>query len=98
MTARISLISGKARGHRPRLQLSCPNRCNRFYKILLSPKSPHAYRNRMKETAQALRIAIACVASILLTATLATAQDGAALYRENCASCHDTGANRAPAR
>jgi polyvinyl alcohol dehydrogenase (cytochrome) len=27
-----------------------------------------------------------------------SAQDGAALYRQNCAACHDAGADRAPAR
>jgi polyvinyl alcohol dehydrogenase (cytochrome) len=31
-------------------------------------------------------------------ASTATAQDGAALYRQNCAACHDAGVDRAPAR
>lgn len=36
-------------------------------------------------------------AAILLTAVrLLSAADGAALYKENCASCHDGGADRAP--
>src|SRR5581483_9085818 len=43
-----------------------------------------------------MKIAITCIAIIVSAATLAIAQDGAALYRENCATCHDTGANRAP--
>ena len=34
---------------------------------------------------------------ILLTAP-AFAQDGAALYRRDCAACHDMGADRAPTR
>src|SRR5579884_4124138 len=30
--------------------------------------------------------------------TLAAAQDGAALYKQNCATCHDGGMDRAPSR
>jgi polyvinyl alcohol dehydrogenase (cytochrome) len=33
---------------------------------------------------------------VLAAAPFATAQDGASLYKEACASCHDSGANRAP--
>jgi polyvinyl alcohol dehydrogenase (cytochrome) len=35
---------------------------------------------------------------LLLAAAPALAQDGAALYRRDCASCHDMGVDRAPAR
>ena len=35
---------------------------------------------------------------LLLTSTPAFAQDGAALYRRDCAACHDAGVDRAPAR
>jgi len=35
---------------------------------------------------------------LLLTSTSAAAQDGAAIYRRDCGTCHDTGADRAPAR
>ena len=35
---------------------------------------------------------------LLLTSTPAFAQDGAALYRRDCGTCHDTGVDRAPAR
>jgi mono/diheme cytochrome c family protein len=34
----------------------------------------------------------------LLTPAGASAQNGAALYREHCSGCHYTGADRAPAR
>src|SRR5215813_12090875 len=36
--------------------------------------------------------------AILLISSAATAQDGAALYRRDCAGCHDMGVDRAPAR
>jgi len=35
---------------------------------------------------------------LLAAAPMAAAQDAAMLYQQACASCHDTGANRAPAR
>ena len=40
------------------------------------------------------------ILAILMTclAAPALAQDGAALYKEHCASCHDRGADRAPGR
>jgi polyvinyl alcohol dehydrogenase (cytochrome) len=39
-----------------------------------------------------------CAAALLLSvAAAASAQDGAALYKEHCSSCHDRGADRAPA-
>jgi cytochrome c5 len=34
----------------------------------------------------------------LATAPMAAAQVAATLYQQACATCHDTGANRAPAR
>ncbi|HUK34828.1 MAG TPA: PQQ-binding-like beta-propeller repeat protein, partial [Vicinamibacterales bacterium] len=37
-------------------------------------------------------------ASLLLASTHALAQDGQALYRRDCASCHDMGVDRAPSR
>src|SRR5436305_9913672 len=37
-------------------------------------------------------------ALLLLGSTPALAQDGAALYRRDCAACHDMGVDRAPAR
>jgi polyvinyl alcohol dehydrogenase (cytochrome) len=36
--------------------------------------------------------------AVLCAADSLRAQDAAALYRDSCASCHDTGANRAPTR
>ena len=41
---------------------------------------------------------LAGLAFLLLTAAHAGAQDGAALYRRDCAACHDAGIDRAPAR
>src|SRR5262250_3133788 len=38
------------------------------------------------------------LAILLLTSATAAAQDGAALYRRDCAGCHDMGVDRAPAR
>src|SRR5213080_2041238 len=38
------------------------------------------------------------LAVFLALATSASAQDGAALYRRDCATCHDMGVDRAPAR
>src|SRR5499426_407491 len=38
------------------------------------------------------------IALFLLVPRLAAAQDAASLYQQSCASCHDTGANRAPTR
>jgi polyvinyl alcohol dehydrogenase (cytochrome) len=39
------------------------------------------------------------IIALFLTCTpLAAAQDAATLYQQSCASCHDTGANRAPTR
>src|SRR5205085_5474457 len=38
------------------------------------------------------------LAVIAFTATLVAAQDGATLYRQNCAMCHDGGMDRAPSR
>src|SRR5215467_327024 len=37
-------------------------------------------------------------AILMLASTAAFAQDGAALYRRDCAACHDMGVDRAPAR
>jgi polyvinyl alcohol dehydrogenase (cytochrome) len=37
------------------------------------------------------------IALLALVPLALTAQDGAALYKQRCAPCHDTGANRAPA-
>ena len=42
-----------------------------------------------------------CPALVVVSVSLVSAQpapDGAALYRDNCASCHDAGADRAPSR
>jgi polyvinyl alcohol dehydrogenase (cytochrome) len=41
---------------------------------------------------------VAVLALIGLAASRALAQDGAALYKELCASCHDTAVDRAPSR
>lgn len=41
---------------------------------------------------------IACLAPLLVAASGAHAQDGAAAYESNCAACHDGGLNRAPPR
>jgi polyvinyl alcohol dehydrogenase (cytochrome) len=38
------------------------------------------------------------ILALLATAVPARAQDGAALYKESCAQCHDTGVDRAPSR
>src|SRR5262249_49581798 len=38
------------------------------------------------------------IALFLSVPSVAAAQDTANLYKESCASCHDTGANRAPTR
>ena len=38
------------------------------------------------------------VALVLVSPSGASAQDGAALYRQNCATCHDAGVDRAPGR
>src|SRR5438874_13658173 len=38
------------------------------------------------------------LAVFLSLATPASAQDGAALYRRDCAACHDMGVDRAPSR
>src|SRR6266566_1269549 len=43
-------------------------------------------------------IPAASLTLLLFTSTLASAQDGAALYRRDCATCHDMGVDRAPAR
>jgi len=43
-------------------------------------------------------LAFASVAILLLSSAMAVAQDGAALYRRDCAGCHDMGIDRAPAR
>ncbi len=38
------------------------------------------------------------LALILVVSIAASAQDGAAAYRQNCAACHDNGVDRAPSR
>src|SRR5215831_4210578 len=43
-------------------------------------------------------LAFASLAILLLSSAMAAAQDGAALYRRDCAGCHDMGVDRAPAR
>jgi polyvinyl alcohol dehydrogenase (cytochrome) len=43
-------------------------------------------------------LATASLAILLLSSAMAAAQDGAALYRRDCAGCHDMGVDRAPAR
>src|SRR5258707_10933225 len=43
-------------------------------------------------------LAPALFSFLLLASTATFAQDGAALYRQNCAACHDAGVDRAPAR
>ena len=44
--------------------------------------------------------AVACATLAFIPVQLVSAQtpDGAGLYKENCASCHDSGADRAPSR
>jgi polyvinyl alcohol dehydrogenase (cytochrome) len=44
------------------------------------------------------RCAAACIAFLVCFALLASAQDGAALFKQSCASCHDAGVDRAPSR
>src|SRR6202163_3769336 len=39
-----------------------------------------------------------CLALLIIAARPASAQDGAASYKQNCASCHDAGVDRAPNR
>src|SRR5207244_6161687 len=41
---------------------------------------------------------LSCLALLLLAVATARAEDAAKIYQDSCASCHDTGANRAPAR
>jgi polyvinyl alcohol dehydrogenase (cytochrome) len=43
-----------------------------------------------------IRCFVTCIVLCLATAIAVLAQDAAKLYQESCASCHDTGANRAP--
>src|SRR4051794_35700478 len=43
------------------------------------------------------QVAAGCLALLAIASSLC-AQDGAALYRQNCAACHDAGVDRAPAR
>ena len=45
-----------------------------------------------------LSLATAGFSLLLFIASSARAQDGAALYRRDCAACHDMGVDRAPAR
>jgi polyvinyl alcohol dehydrogenase (cytochrome) len=45
-----------------------------------------------------ISLPIASVGLIVLGVSSASAQDGAALYRQNCAGCHDAGVDRAPNR
>ena len=44
-----------------------------------------------------MRLLVA-IALLFSSAILLSAQDGATLYQRNCASCHDGGMDRAPAR
>jgi polyvinyl alcohol dehydrogenase (cytochrome) len=50
----------------------------------------------MPNLSSSLPIATAVALVALCAAAPARAQDGAALYKEHCASCHDAGADRAP--
>ena len=45
---------------------------------------------------QQVRGATVCVALLVSFAGVSSAQDGAALYKEICAACHDAGIGRAP--
>jgi polyvinyl alcohol dehydrogenase (cytochrome) len=45
---------------------------------------------------QLVRDTIVCVALLVLLAGVSSAEDGAALYKEICAACHDAGIGRAP--
>ncbi len=45
-----------------------------------------------------LRLLGVLAAVLAATSGAASAQDGAALYKEHCASCHDAGVDRAPSR
>ncbi|HEX4996870.1 MAG TPA: PQQ-binding-like beta-propeller repeat protein [Terriglobia bacterium] len=47
---------------------------------------------------KALFYAFGCATLLFVTANVGAAQDAAKIYQDNCATCHDTGANRAPAR
>ena len=42
--------------------------------------------------------ALSLVTVLLLSASAVAAQDAAKIYEDSCATCHETGANRAPAR
>src|SRR5439155_26115574 len=41
---------------------------------------------------------VSCLVLLLVVASTARAEDAAKIYQDSCASCHDTGANRAPTR
>ena len=45
-----------------------------------------------------MRWAWVCVAAAFFAVGPAFAEDGATLYKQLCASCHDTGLERAPSR
>src|SRR5436190_8072251 len=54
---------------------------------------------RMTRHLLAIAAAFVCLkADATNVQAVASAQDGGALYRRDCAGCHDTGVDRAPAR
>ena len=52
----------------------------------------------MRSCLSPLTGAVGCLALLLSAGVPAAAEDGASLYQQLCASCHDTGTERAPAR
>ena len=52
----------------------------------------------MRSSLRFIHHAIACVVLLLSSAGLLSAEDGPTLYKQLCASCHDTGIERAPNR
>ena len=52
----------------------------------------------MRSRLGSLTGAVCCLALLLSSGSSAAAEDGASLYQQLCASCHDSGTERAPAR
>src|SRR5437762_621384 len=74
---------------------ACNDQCNISHRTMTTDHRPLIICHFRELTMQKL---LRCIVLLLVVASTAAAEDAAKIYQDSCASCHDTGANRAPTR